>query len=39
VQILRRPTSAQAASYFNHASLYPALVLAAELLVLAVRGT
>jgi 4-hydroxybenzoate polyprenyltransferase len=39
VQLLRRPTSAQAASYFNHASLYPALVLAAELLVLAVRGT
>ena len=32
VALLRRPTSAQAASYFNHASLYPDLVLAAVLL-------
>jgi 4-hydroxybenzoate polyprenyltransferase len=33
--LVRRPTPAQAASYFNHASLYPDLVLAAALLGLA----
>jgi 4-hydroxybenzoate polyprenyltransferase len=34
-RLLRRPTPAQAASYFNHASLYPDLVLLAALLGLA----
>ena len=36
--LVRTPTSAQAGSYFNHASLFPALVLLAELAALAVAG-
>ena len=36
--LVRTPTSAQAGSYFNHASLLPALVLLAELAALAVAG-
>jgi 4-hydroxybenzoate polyprenyltransferase len=35
--LLKRPTSAQAGSYFNHASLYPALVLAVALVSVAAR--
>jgi hypothetical protein len=35
--LVRRPTPAQAASYFNRASLYPDLVLVAALLGLALR--
>ena len=39
VNLLRRPTPAQAASYFNHASPYPDLVLLAALLGLALGGS
>ena len=39
VNLLRRPTPAQAASYFNHGSLYPDLVLIAALLGLAFGGS
>jgi 4-hydroxybenzoate polyprenyltransferase len=38
VALLRRPTPAQAASYFNHASPYPDLVLLAALIGLALSG-
>ena len=38
VELLRRPTPAQAASYFNHGSLYPDLVLLAALVGLALSG-
>jgi 4-hydroxybenzoate polyprenyltransferase len=38
VNLLRRPTPAQAASYFNHGSLYPDLVLIAALAGLALGG-
>jgi 4-hydroxybenzoate polyprenyltransferase len=38
VNLLRRPTPAQAASYFNHGSPYPDLVLVAALIGLAVAG-
>jgi len=37
-KLLRRPTPAQAASYFNHGSLYPDLVLLAALVGLALGG-
>jgi 4-hydroxybenzoate polyprenyltransferase len=39
VNLLRRPTPAQAASYFNHGSPYPDLVLIAALVGLALSGT
>jgi len=39
LNLLRRPTPAQAASYFNHASPYPDLVLLAALLGLALGGS
>ena len=38
VNLLRRPTPAQAASYFNHGSPYPDLVLIAALVGLALNG-
>jgi len=38
VELLRRPTPAQAASFFNHGSLYPDLVLLAALVGLALGG-
>jgi 4-hydroxybenzoate polyprenyltransferase len=38
-KLLRRPTPAQAASYFNHGSLYPDLVLLAALAGLALGGS
>ncbi len=38
VELLRRPTPAQAASYFNRGSLYPDLVLLAALVGLALSG-
>ena len=39
VKLLRRPTPAEAASYFNHGSLYPDLVLLAALVGLALGGS
>ena len=39
VKLLRRPSPAQAASYFNHGSLYPDLVLLAALVGLALGGS
>ena len=39
LKLLRRPTAAQAASYFNHGSLYPDLVLLAALVGLALGGS
>ena len=38
VKLVRRPTPAEAASYFNHGSLYPDLVLLAALVGLALGG-